>query len=341
MMLILIIILLLILLIAVYPVIRDYLKKKKTVAISYTEGLAAIIDGQIDKAIELLKQSVTVDSNNIDAYLRLADLYTQKGDTDRVAKIYERLAVRHNLTPQEEKRVYQHLGKYYSSVNRLQKAITMFEELINLDKNNIANYEMLLSLYLKTERFNDAEELIKKMTKIQNDKKQIAQYYANLGKELLNRNMETSAKYFKQALALDNQNIDALTNLANYYYQKGEIKLAIEIYNEFLNYYPEKNHLVRKHLEQAYYDLNQYEQVSNFYEKLLKRVPSDSGLYLSLAEIYEKKEDYQKAIDILNKAPFELKKDIAIQIELAKLHLKNKDINKALNILETMSEHLK
>lgn len=340
-MLILIIILILIAIIAAYPVIRDYLKSKRTVTISYTEGLAAILDGKNDEALELLKQSVTVDSNNVDAYLRLADLYHKKGDKERSAKIYERLAVRHNMSVAEEKKVYQCLGNYYFTEHRHQKAITMFEELINIDKNNIKNYETLLSLYYKTERWQDAEELLKKVEKVQPSKEQLALYYTEFGKQIFTRNPEQAIKHYKQALQYNHKSSDALVALAEYYYKKREIDLAIKIWNEFLEYYPQLNYQVRRQLEQAYYDLNQYEEVVNLYEKLLQKVPNDTGLYIVLAKINEKKEDINAAIRILNKIPQEQKKESQPQIELAKLYLKNNETKKAMQVLETLGEQLK
>lgn len=340
-MLILIIILVLIAILAAFPVVRDYIKKKRTVTISYTEGLAAMLDGKPEQAEELLKQSVATDSNNVDAYLRLADLYFKKGDQERSAKIYERLAVRHNMTPDEEKKVYQNLGYYYLAVGRNQKAISMFEELVNIDKQNIKNFETLLALYYKTERWQDCEELLKRTEKIQPDKSKLAQYYVDLGRQVFPKNPDEAILHYKQALSFNRKSADGLIALAEYHYKKSEIDLAIKIWNEFLEYYPEKNHLVRRQLEQAYYDLNQYDEVVNLYEKLLKKVPNDTGLYVVLAQINEKKEDLNAAIRILNKMPLEAKKEALPQIVLAKLYLKNNEPKKAQQVMETLSEQLK
>jgi lipopolysaccharide biosynthesis regulator YciM len=338
---ILIIILVLIAVLAAFPVVRDYIKKKRTVSISYTEGLAAMLDQKPEQAIEFLTQSVATDSNNVDAYLRLADLYYQKGDQERSTKIYERLAVRHNMTPDEEKKVYQNLGYYYLAVGRNQKAISMFEELINIDRQNIKNYEALLSLYYKTERWQDCEALLKKIEKVQSDKNRLAQYYIEFGKQIFAKSPDSAISHYKQALAYNRKSADGLIVLGEYYYKKGEIDVAIKIWNEFLEYYPQKNYLVRRQLEQAYYDLNQYDEVVNLYEKLLKKAPDDIGLYVVMAQINEKKQDLNSAIRILNKIPAEKKKEVLPQIELAKLYLLNNEIKKAQQVMEALSEQLK
>jgi len=338
---VLIIILILIALIAAYPFVRDYLKRKRAPSVPYTEGLSLILDGRDAEAIERLKEAVMIDSNNVDAYLRLADLYHKKGEQERAAKVFERLTVRRNMTSEEEKKVYKRLANYYAETDRIQRAITMLEELTNLDRNNIAHYENLLSLYIKTERWLDCDELLKKIEKNQSNKEKVAVYYTEIGTKILHKNPEDAAKYFKQALSYNRKSIGALVALGDYYYNKKETELAIKIWNELLEYYPQHNYLVRSRLEQAYYDLGQFEEVVNLYEKLLKKAPEDTGLYIALAQIYEKKEDISSAIKLLAKIPAGKKKETLPQIELAKLYLKQDDVNKAKQILEKTVEQLK
>jgi len=338
---ILVIILILVALIAAYPFVRDYFKRKKAPAATYTEGLSLLLDGKDNEAIDKLKQAVHVDSNNVDAYLRLADLYIKKGDMTRASAIFERLTIRRNMTIEEEKKVYKNLAIYYIKTERTQRAITMYEELLNLDRNNISYYEDLLILYTKTERWRDCDDLLKKAEKIQNNKERVAEYYADFGKKLLVKNPEEAVKYFKQALSYNRKSVTALVQLGDYYYYKKEIELAIKIWNELLEYHPQHNYLVRSRLEQAYYDLGEYDEITSLYEKLLKKAPEDTGLYIALAQINEKKEEINTAIKILAKIPAAKRNEALPQIELAKLYLKQGDINKAKHTLETLVEQLK
>ncbi|MEO0083460.1 MAG: tetratricopeptide repeat protein [candidate division WOR-3 bacterium] len=335
-----IIILLLIAVIAIYPFVRDYLRRQKLPIASYTEALSLILDGKENEAIEKLKQTVMADSNNVDAYLRLAELYTKKGETDRAAKIFERLAVRRNMSKEDEKKVYANLANYYIKTDRIQRAISLLEELVNLDRNNITYYERLLELYSKTERWQECEELLKKLEKIQTDKEQLSNYYLEIGKNLSLKNLEQSAKYFKQALALNRKSVPALIALGDYYYNKHDVEMAVKIWNEILEYSPNQNHLVRSRLERAYYDLGQYEKVIDLYEQLLKKIPEDLGLYFALAHIYVKKDEINQAIGVINRIPIDKRKDILPQIALATLYLKANDINKTKNILENLFDNV-
>ncbi len=338
---ILVLILILIAIIAVYPMVRDLVRRKKEPASAYTEGLSLLLDGKEDEAMQLFKKVVATDSNNIDAYLRLAELYYKKGDTERAAKIYEGLSLRRNVSPEEEKKIFKHLADYYIKGDRIHKAITILEELINLDRTNPGPYEKLLILYCKTERWQECNDLLKKLEKIQPSKQRIAEYYAETGKYIMAKNREDAKEYFKQALSFDNKSILALIALGDYYYSKGEIKDAISYWKELLEYYPQNSHLVRNRLETAYYDLGQFEEIINVYEKLLKKVPNDTNLYLALAQIYDKKEDVDSAIKILNQIPLDKRSEPEPQIYLSALYIKAGKENKAKQVLDTLIENLK
>ncbi len=338
---VLILILILIAIIAVYPFVRDYVKRQRAPVATYTEALCLILDGKDDEAIMKLKQAVTVDSNNVDAYLRLAEIYTKKGDTERAAKIFERLTVRRNISVDDEKKVYKNLANYYLKTDRIQRAITIFEELINLDRNNISHYENLLILYSQTERWQDCDETLKKLEKVQTNKERLSDYFVEFGRKLLPKNPEEAAKYFKQGLGHNRKSMQALIALGDYYYNKKEVEMAIKIWNELLEYYPDYNYLVRNRIEAAYYDLGQYEEVVSLYERLLRKVPNDTGLYIALARIHAKKEEIDTAIKILTKMPVTKRKEILPQITLASLYLNKNDISKARQILDNLLENLK
>ncbi|MCX7785953.1 MAG: tetratricopeptide repeat protein [candidate division WOR-3 bacterium] len=338
---VLVLILILIAIIAVYPLVRDLVRRKKEPDSAYTEGLSLLLDGKKDEAMQCFKKVVATDSNNIDAYLRLAELYFQKGEIERAAKIYEALSLRRNVSAVDEKKIFKHLGEYYIKTDRLHKAITIFEELINLDRNNPEPYEKLLELYCKTERWQECKDLLKKLEKILPTKQKLAEYYAEYGNRILAKNPDEAHEFFKQALSFDNKSIPALVAMGDYYYHKGEIKDAIGYWKELLDYYPQNSHLVRQRLETAYYDLGQFEEIVNVYEKLLKKVPNDIELYLALARFYDKKEDIDSAIKILTQIPIDKKKEPEPQIYLASLYLKAGKENKAKQILDNLMESFK
>ena len=339
-MIVLIIILIIILLIALYPIVRDAVRRRQTVMPAYTEGLTLLLEGKKDAAIEKFKQAVIADTNNIDAYLRLGGLYWEKGEIERAIQIHESLTLRRTLDKSQEKSIFQTLGQDYLKSERWAKALLIFEELVRIDDKDLTNFEILLSLYQKTEHWEESDELLKKLVKLQKDKKQVSYYYAELGKALSIKNPAKANEYYKTALRYDRNCVPALLYQGNYFYAQGEINQAIENWKIILENNPKYHFLVRNQIETAYYDLGRYEEMVEVYDKLINKNPADPTLYTALARIYEKKEDIKSAIAVLARAPVTKSDAFLAQLNLIALHLKDGAVKKGEWVLNQLIEQL-
>lgn len=339
-MIILILILIVILFIAIYPVIRDTIRRRRLVLPAYTEGLALLLEGDKTGAIDKFKQAVQRDSNNIDAYIRLGELFMEKGEMERAIQIHEALALRRNLDKIQEKKVYQYLGQDYLKSERWAKALPIFEELIKIDEKDLRNFEILLSLYEKTERWEQGEELLKKLARLQKNKRYLSNYYAELGKAISAKDTGKAMDYYRTALRFDRNCVPALIYQGDYYYAQHDFNQAIENWRAVLENNPQYNFLVRNRIETAYYDLGKYEEVIEVYEKLVSKNPNDPTLYTVLAQIYEKKEDIKSAIAVLARAPAAEQGGFLAQLNLIELEIKDGAIKKAEWILAQLIEQL-
>lgn len=338
-MIILVIILIVILFIAVYPSLRELIRRRRIILPAYTEGLALLLEGNQTGAIDKFKQAVQRDSNNINAYLRLSELYLAKGEIERTIQILEALALRRTLDKNQENNIFHSLGQVYLKTERWAKALTIFEELTKIDDKDLKNFEILLSLYERTERWEKCDELLKKLGKIQKDKKYLSYYYAELGKVISNKDSERALGYYKTALRYDRNSVPTLIYLGDYYYAQEDINQAIENWRNVLDNNPQYYYLVRNRIETAYYDLGKYEEMIEVYEKLINKIPKDPMLYTALAQIYEKKEDVKSAIAILARASTSDSQGFLAQLNLINLQIKDGAIKKAEWILSQLIEH--
>lgn len=339
---VLILILVIVLFIALYPVIRDALKRRQILMPAYTEGLTLLLEGKKELALEKFKQAVTQDSENIDAYLRLAELYFDSGATERAIKILEALTMRRTLDKSQEKKIYQSLGQIYLKTERFAKALPIFEELVRIDEKDLTNFEILLRLYQKTERWDESERLLKKLASKPKDKKHLSYYYAELGKAVLASQKDTqrALDYYKIALRYDSTSAPALIYQGDYYYTNGEIEKAIDNWKTVLSHNPQYFPLIQKRLETAYYDLGMYEEVIEVYENLIKKLPDEPNLYIALAKIYEKKEDLKQATAVLARAPVKGLNTLLAQMNLVLLELKQGAVKKSEWVLQQLIEQL-
>ena len=316
----LVIVVLAVLVVALYPVVRDFLRQRRQTVPDYVDGLRLALDGRNDEAILRLKEAVNHDSDNIDAYIRLGDLFMQKGDVERALRLHENLALRRNLSPQDEKKVYQTLARDYVRTDRKVKAIAILEELVHLDKADIEGRERLLELYIETGAWEKSEVLLKELGRNPAQRVAAARLYTAFGRSYARVKPDEARAWFESALRLDSKALDARVSLGDMQLADGDTEAAIKTWNEVVNVAPEKNALVRERLERAYFEAGRFEDVTRLYEQLLRKVPEDAGLAVALAEIYQKKEDLPAAIRLLERCCSKPDGDMLARLALAALY---------------------
>jgi lipopolysaccharide assembly protein B len=329
----LILVILAVLVVALYPVVRDFLRKRRSAVPVYVEGLQAALDGRTADAIARLKEAVGADSDNVDAYIRLGDLFMQQGEVERAIKVHENLSLRRNLDKREEKKILQALVRDYVKTDRKVKAISMLEELVHMDKSDAVSAERLAELYIETGAWDKCEEQLKELARHQAQRQRAARLYTEYGRAYPKDNPGAALAAFETALKLDSSSIPARLYLGDHQLSQGDTNAAIKTWSDILELAPEKNALVRDRLERAYFDAGKFEDVTTLYEKLLRKVPEDSGLVVALAEIYQKKEDLSSAIRLLERVGSSHKGDFLPQVTLAAMYCDRGEYDRTRRVL--------
>lgn len=325
----LLIVIIALLIVALYPVIRDFFRQRHATIPAYVEGLKLLLDDKIDAAAKKLKQAVEEDTGNVDAYIRLGNLFLEQGDTERALRIHEGLALRRNLKPAEERDVYRALVKDYLKIGRKVKAIPLLEELIRVDRNDITSREVLLDLYIENNSWEKCEEIFKDLPK--GDRQLIGRLYALYGSAYGKVDPKAGVKWLNEALKINQQSMVARILLGDLLLTQGEVKQAIQIWREMLEIAPEKNYLVRERLERAYFESGHFEEITHLYRQLHQRVPQDTGLVLALAEIYAKMENTREARNILERAT--RNGGATIHVLLAQILLQEGEHSRAISVI--------
>jgi lipopolysaccharide biosynthesis regulator YciM len=334
----LVVIILAVLVVALYPVVRDFLRQRRRTQPAYVEGLQHALDNRPDAAIKSLKEAVEADTENVDAYIRLGDIFMSRGDVERALRIHENLALRRNLKPPDERKVYAALARDYLRTERRVKAIAMLEELARVDKSDWEARERLAELYVDTASWEKADELLKEFRRNPALRARAARLLVRLGRARVANDAAAAQAAFEEALRLDPQSVEARLALGDHQLNQGDTDAAIRTWSEVINAAPERNGLVRDRLERAYFDIGRYEDVTQLYERLLRRVPDDTGLAVALAGIYRKKGDLAAAIRLLEKLG---DSETVPGLVLALAHLEQGDANRARALLESALARLR
>jgi lipopolysaccharide biosynthesis regulator YciM len=324
----------------IYLIYREYRRARSSRLPAYTEALIDLLDGRMDEALERLKQTVNADSENVDAYLRLAQLLMERGETERAGRIYQMLAVRRNLVARDEQKVLLALAREHLRGKRVNRAISLLEQISEHDPRDIVGRELLLFVYLQTERWDEVKALLKDLVKLQKDKRRAALYLTETGARLYAKEPETAAGYFVQALELDSKSVPALVYAGDALYAQDKMTEAVAKWKQVLVAHPELSFMVRERIEKAFYESGKYEEMVKIYEDLIAKAPDDAHLYVPLARIYAKKGDTTRAQAVLNRIPAKAQPDPIVRLLKVELHLDRSEPAEALKELAQVETQL-
>jgi lipopolysaccharide biosynthesis regulator YciM len=335
----------------IYLLYREYRHSRTPKLPAYTEALTDLLDGRKDAAYAKLKETVNRDSDNVDAYLRLAGLMMERGQNDRAGRIYQMLGVRRNLATPDRQKILLALAREHLRANRVNKAISVLEQMSELDPRDITSREILLFIYAQNDRWDDVMPVLDGLVKLQKDRHKAALYCTEIGARICVQQPETAARCFEQALQLDSKLMPAIIYTGDALYLQGKMNAAVDKWKEVLGQKPELSFMVLDRLEKAFYEAGRYEDMVKVYEDLLRKsevrgqrsepgiltsaisnltsaVPSpqspvfvDMSLYVALARIYAKKGDIAKAQSVLGRLPPEKRSTIPVRLMAADLRL--------------------
>ena len=106
-------------------------KKPRTDNI-YTEALNAMVNADKVKAINLLRDVVKQDSDHINAYIQLGNIF-REDNPEQAAKIHQSLTVRPNLSDESQIDIHRALAKDYKKLRHLDLAKREGEQILRIN----------------------------------------------------------------------------------------------------------------------------------------------------------------------------------------------------------------
>jgi lipopolysaccharide biosynthesis regulator YciM len=280
-------------------------RRKITGYTPYLEALTALLDHKDDVAMKKFKEAVRIDSDLIDAYIKLGDLYRKKGDISKAIQIHQSLTVRALLKKKVEKEVYYALVHDFLEVNRMNKAIAYLKEILKIDKNDIRARHMVLKIYEDMEDYSGCITVYEDRAFRPRDENRLAYYYTSLANNKLRALSEDDHEgkkeifnIFKKALKISPTSLTAHYNIANYFERQGDLKKAKEHYLKIVDHHPEHIFLIIPQCEKVFFELGSFDRIISIYEDVLAHHPENFSVGFALADLYEKKNDIEAARDV-------------------------------------------
>jgi lipopolysaccharide biosynthesis regulator YciM len=134
-------------LLARYDCARTSHPRRLDVPPDYFKGLTYLLDEQPDKAIEVFIRMVEVDSETVETHLALGNLYRRRGEVDRAIRIHHNVIARTTLDREQRTYALLALGLDYMRAGLLDRAESLFLELLELHEHVVPALQQLIDIY--------------------------------------------------------------------------------------------------------------------------------------------------------------------------------------------------
>ncbi|NIU94119.1 tetratricopeptide repeat protein [candidate division KSB1 bacterium] len=268
-------------------------------AADYAEGLNLLLEGNREVALKKLKEAVSKDSNNVDAYLKIGDILREMGQIERAINVHKYLTVRSGLTFKQRSDILWSLTKDYESAKEYDKALGVVNKVLAEDKNMRWAKEMKVQLHEQKEEWENAFQAYKQLHKKNGRKSgRLALYRVQQGMQFIENGHEKEAQNcFRDAIKIDPTTPPAYIYLADSYRRESRKRDALKVLKEFVERVPNQSYLAFERIQQLLYEGGVFGEIENLYLDIIRTQPNNLMARLALIEIYEKKGEIEKAID--------------------------------------------
>lgn len=306
----------------------------------YQHALNALLAGDRAEALRAFADTVRQDSDNIDAYIHLANLLRERGDAARALQIRRDLTVRAGLSAGQERAIREGLVRDLIALGRPADAVAEARELKDLDKKNGTALKLLMKAHEAAGEWERAYETRAEVAKTTSENGVgLARYRSAIGEIYLREGkLDDAKRQFQAALKLKQDEPAALLRLGDLCYEANRPERAVVLWKALAEAHPTFSHLVLDRLETSYFESGRFADVDQTYEEMLARNPKDVRVHLALARVHLKKGELDDAGRMLNEA-FELEPgSVPARLLLAELHRRRGDLPRALDEMQALIE---
>jgi lipopolysaccharide biosynthesis regulator YciM len=114
---------------------------------TYFRGLNYLLNEQQDKAIEIFLQIAEVDKDTVETQFALGHLFRRRGEVDRAIRLHQSLVSRNGLSEEQKTRAVLALGEDYMRAGLLDRAETLFTDLVQMGVHAPQALRQLIAIY--------------------------------------------------------------------------------------------------------------------------------------------------------------------------------------------------
>ena len=264
----------------------------------YFKGLNYLLNEQPDKAIDVFVRMLDVDGNTIDIHFALGNLFRRRGEVDRATRIHQNLIARPTLSREQRNKVLFELGRDYFSAGLLDRAESLFLELVDDEAHGKKALAQLLDIYQQERDWDKAIQSAKRLNSMAGTPMHqvIAQFYCEQAEAALQRGEQgLGARLIRRALAEDRHCVRATLLQARQEMASGSYRGAIrtlkKVEQQDPNFLPE----VVVPLQECFAAIGRPMDMLGYLEQLYT-VHGGISLMLAQAELLRRQQGEEQAL---------------------------------------------
>jgi lipopolysaccharide biosynthesis regulator YciM len=277
--------------------------RRQTAMEAYVEGLRLLTAGDEQSAFVKFRQAVDQDTDNVDAYLKMGDIFRNKGLTDKALQIHRELKLRLGLLPEVQIEIEKSLALDYIRAEMSDKANEILERLLKDGLSRLWAAERLLGLYTRDRKWKEACNLYENIIR-KGGRSDGSSTLSSL-KLMVGRDLHDDGEYhkarliYKEALSLDKSNPLPYLYIAESYVEEKRTDDGLEFLKKLCEEAPKYSYLGFPMIEETLFQLGRFGEVEDIYRGILARDPGNIPARITLAGIHEKKGELSAAENLL------------------------------------------
>ncbi len=286
-----------------WPLLRGRSSSARDRRPPYLVALGSLIDGDRETAFTELKNAVRRDSSNVDAYLRLGDLFRERGDAERALHLHRELTARAGLDALERARVHEAMARDWIALDRLDRAAEAAQEAVKKSPEPLGPMQLLLDIHERRGDHDGAfrvkRDLLKREGRVKEASAELADYRARQARELLDQDeLSAAERLLKEARRIDGSAAQTAFLWGLLQERKGDYPAALKAWEEILSRHPEKVVRLFRSLERVHFLHGSYGDMESTYQRFLEAVPGHEDATFGLARFLLRKGQLEAALKV-------------------------------------------
>ncbi|OGC91396.1 MAG: hypothetical protein A2W25_04500 [candidate division Zixibacteria bacterium RBG_16_53_22] len=317
---------------------------RQTAMESYVEGLRLLTAGDEQTAFVKFRQAVDQDTDNIDAYLKMGDIFRSRGMPEKALQVHRELRLRQNLSPEVQAEIEKSLALDYIKSGMFDKAYESLEKLVRDGSTKSWAADKLLGLYTRDRKWKAASELFESVVK-KGARSDGASILVGL-KLMVGRDLHDDCEYhkarliYKEALNLEKTNPLPYLYIAESYLEEKRSEDGLEFLIKLCQEAPKYAYLGFPLLEETLFQLGRFGEIEDIYRGILARDAANIHTRVALAGIHEKKGELSSAESLLRTVLDLDPTNSVAAIRLAKIMAAKRRFDDGLSVLSGLADKI-